>query len=47
MKWVILILWIVGVITAYPRHRKWCKENIEGDYDNSQMLYAVMWCIGF
>lgn len=45
MGWIILILWIVGAITAYPRNKKWIKENIEGEWDNNKMLHSVFTCI--
>ena len=45
MGWVILIIWIIGTVTAYPRHKKWVIENIESDYDNSQMLLGLFACI--
>lgn len=49
MVYLFLILWLVGAITAYPRNKKWTKENIligeSDEWTNQEMIQAVITCL--
>jgi len=48
MGWIILILYIIGAVTAYPRYKKWTIQNIlnnkPDDWTNQEMVQAIVWC---
>ena len=48
MGWIILILYIIGAVTAYPRNKKWTIENIlnnkPDDWTNQEMVQAIVSC---
>ena len=49
MGWIILILYIIGAVTAYPRNKKWVIKNIldndPNKWTNQYMIQAIVWCV--
>lgn len=46
---IYIIIWIIGIISAYPRHKKWCiKENNNlKNWSNGDVLTAIFVCFLF
>lgn len=46
---IILIIWLIGTITAYPKNKKWLKENSPTDeeWTNEDMITAIINCLLF
>lgn len=43
MTIIILTVWLIGSITAYPRNKKWCLANLEQkEWTNGDMLQAII-----